>query len=165
MVCYNCHQTQHVLQYWRVLLDFQRIIITVFIWLPSPTVKPPEPRHSLHTFTFFSSNNIHVVHTPHVNLNAHPNKIKLTNVVSSPLIHMCKDCVQTMVEYSTKLLMWRVRGLFNHMTNHLELTFLIMYSHGSPFTSLIYGAYNYNLGQIYSICIPYIPCNSHTISP
>jgi len=107
------------------LSDFLRIVITVFIWLPSPTVKPPETLHLLHNFIFFSSNNTHVFHTPHVNLNAHTNNIKLTNVLSSPLIHRCKDCVQTLVEYSTKLLMWWVRGLFNHMTNHLELAFLI----------------------------------------
>ena len=106
MVHYNGHQTQHVLQYWRVLLDFQKIIITVFIWLHSPTVKAPESRHLLHTFTFFSYNNIHVVHTSHVNVNAHPNKMKLTYVLTSPLIHRCKDCVQTMVDYSTKLLRW-----------------------------------------------------------
>jgi len=95
-----------VLQNWRGLLDFQKIIITLFVWLPSPTVKPPEPRHLLHTFIFFSSSNTHVDHTPHVNLNAHPYKIKFTNVLSSPLIHGCKDYVENMVvNYSSKLLM------------------------------------------------------------
>ena len=67
-------------------------------------------RHLLHTFIFFSSNNIHVVHTSNVNLNEQTNKMKRTNVLSSPLIHRCKDCVQTMVDYSAKLFMWRVRG-------------------------------------------------------
>ena len=91
MVHYNGHQTQHVLQYWWVLLDFQKIIITVLVWLPSPTVKPPEPLHLLHTFIFLSSNNTHVVHTTHVNLNAHPNNIKFT----MSYLYLFSTCVKT----------------------------------------------------------------------
>jgi len=98
MVHYNGHQNQHVLQYWKVLLDFRKIIITVFVWLPSPTVKPPKPRHLLHTFIFFSLYNTHVVHIPLVNLNAHLSTIKLTSDLSSALIHGCNDCVHTMAD-------------------------------------------------------------------